>query len=178
EGVGCSAGFLLLGAEEIDEEEWILLGASVVVGADVIEVGAIGERVLGNQVDVAAVEVRVPLFGRRQLALAKDHVGRIEPAGISASKQNGIRGHRRINLEWRLEHVVTKPKAEQMAALFIIRPMREDGMDWHHSENPEEYREWCLFPMSPDCSDGYKRQTKSEQGVVFIHRKLAFQVHQ
>src|SRR5512143_1584336 len=60
-GRAIRAGAIGLGTEQFLKERRVNLGAPVVMGADVVQIGAIRQRVLGNNVDVAAVELFVEL---------------------------------------------------------------------------------------------------------------------
>src|SRR5262249_52366140 len=56
----CPPHFLfMLGAQEIDKEKRVLLGTTIVVSPDVIEINAIGKRSLRDEIDIAPVELRV-----------------------------------------------------------------------------------------------------------------------
>src|SRR5262249_49466095 len=112
----------------------ILLCAPVVLGPDVFQVGAVSKGVLGYDIDIATVEVRVGcrLTMFRQETVAENHVGRAKPAGISAPVQDGIFGHFRIErfavrpCEGWSKHVMPEPISEQMVALLVVRPMRQN----------------------------------------------------
>ena len=168
EEVGLVAAFDLLGAaREFREERRINLRAAIVVGADVVEVGAVGQRVLGDERHVAPVVGRVhevALAGGRE-ALAEDHVGRIETSGIGAAVEHGVAVHlgidqfalgrlhqflaalgivgelaRRGILERRREHVVAEPVAEVVTALLVVRPVREDGPRRHGADDDQQWQ--------------------------------------
>src|SRR5439155_11976739 len=65
---------LLARPEQLLEKRRVWLRAAIVLGADVIQVGAIGQRGLGDDIDVAAIKMLV--LGRlaivRDEALAED----------------------------------------------------------------------------------------------------------
>src|ERR1043166_695677 len=77
-------------------EEWrIFLRAAVVLRADIIQVCAIRECVLRNEIDIATIEIGV-LFGLLRAwhkAVAKDHVSGAKTARISAAVEEGVSGH-------------------------------------------------------------------------------------
>jgi hypothetical protein len=117
---------------EFGEERRIILRAAIVLGADVVEVRAVGQRVLRDEIHIATVEVavhEVPL-ARRNEALGKNHVGRVEASGVGAAVQNRVTIHQGVKrlvglwiLERRREHVVSEPVAEVVAALLVVSPM-------------------------------------------------------
>ncbi|MFN9905140.1 MAG: hypothetical protein ACK56F_03310, partial [bacterium] len=111
----------------------------MVVGADVVEVGVIGQGVLGDDVHVAAVEARVEAVLGRGERLGEDHVGRAETSWVGAAVENGMRGHGRVErhavgvlgrlampgIASGLEHVVAEPVPEEVPALLVVAPVRE-----------------------------------------------------
>ena len=74
------------------------LRAAVVVRPDVFQIGLIGERILSNDINVAAVEIRIArLAFRRDETFAEDHVRRTKPAGVRAAEEHRLAGHFRIH---------------------------------------------------------------------------------
>ena len=71
------------------------LGASLVVGADVIQISVIGEGVLGDDVNVPPVKLRIqPVRRVGEAFLQRSWVGANRP--VRAAKEHGIPGHGRI----------------------------------------------------------------------------------
>src|SRR5262245_14544856 len=63
--------------------------------ADVVQVSSIGQSVLGNDVNIAPVKVRVRsrfAVGGKE-TVAKDHVGWRKSAWIRSAEQNGVASH-------------------------------------------------------------------------------------
>ena len=145
------------------EEGGILLRAPIVMGADVAQIGAVGQGVLSDEVNVPAIEGRVMrLFAGRNEALAKNHVSGVEPPRVRAAEQDGVRRHLRVNqvalwplhhglplllvvaqfaigsLERRSEHVVPEPVAEQMPVLLVFFPMGQDGVGRHRRKHRQQ----------------------------------------
>ena len=116
--------------------------AAIVMSADVIEIRAVGQCVLRDDINVAPLKfwVGVCLAARRNKAFAKNHVGRAKAAGVRAAKQNGVARHFRINIERRGEHIVPEPVTEKMSALFVVEPVRDDREGRHQSENHQNER--------------------------------------
>ena len=136
---------LFVGAEQLLEERRINLRAAIVLGPDVIEVSAVRQRVLSDNINVAAIELPVQ---RRQAiagdeAIAENHVRRCETARVGAAIQNRVLGHFGIErlavgtVERRREHVVAKPITEPMFVLLIVRPVSENGMERYQSEQAQ-----------------------------------------
>src|SRR5206468_3596848 len=105
-------------------KERIYLGAAIVLGANGVEIGGFGQTVLGDDINVAAVKVLVCARQATawQKAFAKDHVSRAKKARVTAAKEHRIARHLRIQglsvcaCEGRLEHVMTVPVSEPVAA--------------------------------------------------------------
>src|SRR5467141_2364097 len=114
----------------------------MVLRADVIKIGGIGQRILRDDIDVAAVKVSVlrRLTAVMLKAFAEDHVSGTKTARVSSSKQHGIlrhRGKERFfigSFEWRREHIVAEPIAKHMTALVALEPMRQPGMERHQGK--------------------------------------------
>src|SRR5207248_593402 len=112
---------------------------------DVVEVGRVGESVLGDHVNVAAVEGLI--FARlaivRSEAFAKYHIGRAKAARIGAAEENGVARHFRKKrlvigaFKWRLEHVMAEPVAEHMTVLIAFEPMSETGVEGKENKKAE-----------------------------------------
>ena len=108
------------------------LFAPLVVGADSVEVRAVGEGVLRDERHVAPVEVGVAPLGRVGETLGKNHVRRVEAAGVGAAEEDGVLRHLRIDRlavrlgERRREHVVPVPETEQVPALLVLPPMLQN----------------------------------------------------
>ena len=138
-------------AEQLLEKRRIFLGAPIIMRADVAEVSAVGQRVLRNQINVAAVENRIfGLLAGRNEALTKDHVSRVKAAGIGPTEEHSVPIHFGIDqvatrlfhqlfaqlfviaqlsvrpFERRRKHVMPKPISEIMPALLVVFPMRHD----------------------------------------------------
>ena len=81
---------------------------------------------------VAPVKVRVAPFGRVGEALGKNHVRRVEAAGVGAAEEDGVLRHLRIDRlvvrlgERRREHVVPVPETEQVPTLLVLPPMLQN----------------------------------------------------
>ena len=113
--------------------------AAVVLCADVVQIGAVGQGILRDKIDIAAIKVNV----HRWLAIggdktvAEDHVSGAEPSRISAAEKDGVFGHFRVErlavsaVEWGRKHVVPEPITEPMVALLIIRPVGHNGIERH-----------------------------------------------
>ena len=82
-----------------------------VMGADVAVVEGVSQCVLGDDVEVAAVEVGITLGFLK--AFPKDHVGRDEAPGIRAPEDEAVLGQ--IN-----QHVVSIHPAEPVIALGTL----------------------------------------------------------
>ena len=115
------------------------------MGADVVEIRAVSERVLRDDINIAPIKLRIARLAlRRNKALAEDGVGRAKTSGISAAVENGVACHLRIDgfailaVERRREHVVTKPVSEQVVALFVVSPMRHVGLQWNERKDREQ----------------------------------------
>ena len=152
-----------------------LLGAAMVVGADVIQIGAVGEGILGDDVHVSAVKFWVAgLAIRRGEALGKHHVSRTKASRIGAAVQNRIAGHFWIDwlavlaFERRAEHVVPKPVAKQVVALFVVGPMRHVRLKRHQGEDSQGKGEGCT--VFPEHQAGEEEQGQAEQQKVGQHR--------
>src|SRR5205823_220021 len=133
---------LLCRAEKFLEERRINLRAAVVMRADVIEIRAVRQGVLRDDINIAAVKVLVlqRLAFVRDEALAKNRVRRTETTRVRAAVQYRILGHLRVQRlavrpfeRWR-EHIMAEPIPKPMSALLIVRPVRHDGVDWHQGE--------------------------------------------
>ena len=135
-------------SEKPAEERRIQLRAAEILRAEIIQISAVGQRILRDEINVAAVIGRIHrlIFGRDK-AFAENHVGRAEPAGVGAAKENGVARHLRINEigvrafhhlcaqlgvvaefpvrpdKRRREHVVPEPVAEPVVALLALRPV-------------------------------------------------------
>src|SRR5437667_9462453 len=107
------------------------------MSADVVQIRRIGQCVLRNDTNIAAVERLI--FGGlavvRRETFAKNHVSGAEAAGVSASEKDGVLRHRRKQrfairtLERRGEHVMAKPIAEHVPALITFEPMGQSGIE-------------------------------------------------
>ena len=95
------------GFEEILEEGRIDLRAAVVVRADVVQIRAVGQGVLGDDIDIAPVEFGIAALLGRDEAFAEDHVGRTKPSRIGAPIEHRALRHFGVQIEGRCEHVVT-----------------------------------------------------------------------
>ena len=142
-----------------------------------------------DQVYVAPVKYRVllRLLTRWNETLAKDHVSRIEPAGIGPAEEHSIAIHFGIDqistrllhelfpqvlvvaelsigrLEWRREHVMPEVIPKIMAALFVILPVRQDRVRRHDRNNREQRSERKL--LAPDPNHGNKRQRQRQTEI-------------
>src|SRR5438105_8694385 len=83
------------GAKKFAEKRLIFLGAAEVLGADVLQVGAVGQSVLGDDIDIAAIVMLIflGLATVRDKAVAKDHVSGAKAARVGAAEEDGILGH-------------------------------------------------------------------------------------
>ena len=81
------------------EERRVLLVAAEVLRAQVIQVGAVRQRVLGDDINVAPVKflVLLRLAIMRDKTFAENDVSRAETARVRAAKKNGVTRHLRIN---------------------------------------------------------------------------------
>src|SRR5207244_1181341 len=82
-------------AEKLAEKWLVFLSAAEELGTDVLEVGAVRQRVLGDDINIAAIKVLV-FFGLatvRGKALAKDHVSGAKAARVGAAEENSVLGH-------------------------------------------------------------------------------------
>ncbi len=148
------------------------------MGADVVEVGVVGEGVLGDQVDIAPVEFRIPSVLRRDEALAEDHVGRAEAPGIRPPKQHRMLRHGRIERRairilrrWcgggvhpGLEHVVTEPVTEVVVALLVVRPMVQDGIRRQQQEEAQHRSQ--MRPFTPE-----QQKPEEDGGEAKAHQR-------
>ena len=105
------------------KEMGVVLCARIVVSPDVLEVSAVCEGVLGDNVHIASVKVRVTFVFRVNEAFAENKIGGAESAGISASKENSVLIHLGINVKGRCKHIVPVPIAEEVIALFVFGPV-------------------------------------------------------
>ena len=125
-------------AKEFLKEQRIFLGAAEVLGAKILQISPVGERVLCDEINVAAVKVRVHrLAARRHETFAEDHVSRDKASGIGAAEQNRIPGHFRVDAVWRCEHVMPKPVAEPVVALFTVGPVHQCRIAGNRSEGDQ-----------------------------------------
>src|SRR5688572_20870757 len=107
--------------------------------ADVVQVRAVRQGVLRDEIDIAPIKLRVTrLLARGNEALAKDHVSRIEAAWISPPEEDGVACH--FGVDWLVvlvrvergsEHVMAEPVAEEVSPLFVFLPMRHNRPDRH-----------------------------------------------
>ena len=109
------------------KEMRIGLCALIVVRADVLKISAISEGVLGDDVHIASIKIRVPLVFRRSEALTENKIGGAKSAGIRSAKENGVLIHFRIDVEGRREHIMTVPITKEVVALFVLRPVVQGG---------------------------------------------------
>ena len=112
------------------KEMGVGLRALIVVRANVLKISAISEGVLGDDVHVSPVKIRVPLVFRRSEALTENEIGGAKPAGIRSAKEDGVLIHFRIDVERRREHIVTVPIAKEVVALFVFRPVVQGRPQW------------------------------------------------
>ncbi len=118
------------------------MGAAVELGANVFQIGAVGQSILSDDVNVTAIEFLVldRLAIVRDEAVAKNRVGGTKAPWVRAAKQDRVLGHLRIQrlsvraFERRRKHVMAEPVAEPMAALLVVRPVGHDRMQRHQSE--------------------------------------------
>ena len=161
-------------AEQFLEERRINLRAAVVVGADVAQVGAVGQGVLGDDIDIAAVEVLVlrRLAMVRGEALAEDHVGGAEAAGIGAAEEHRVLGHLRVErfavgaLEGRGEHVMAEPVAEPVVALLAVEPVGEAGVKRHGGEEAQRDEQRAALAIEHEREDERQRDGHQHQAGV------------
>ena len=91
-----------------------------VVGAYVPVVEGVGQGVLGDDVEITAVEVRIPLVLLK--ALTEDHVGGDETPRVGATEDKAVL--------WQVcEHVMAVHPAEPMTALAALRQASDQGVD-------------------------------------------------
>ncbi len=149
-------------AEKPAEKRRVHLFGAVVLGAEIIQISAVGQRVLGDEITVAPVEFLVlfRLATVRNEAVAENRVGGAKTAGVGAAEEDGVAVHFRINQrgvgrifqqrgaelvvvaqfaglgvgEGRSEHVVAEPEAEPVVALLALVPMREARPQRHDAE--------------------------------------------
>ena len=82
-----------------------------VMGADVTVVEGVGQGVLGDDIEITPVEVRITLCFFK--ALTKNHVCRHKPARVGAAEDKAV--------PWEInQHVVPVHPAEPMIALGAI----------------------------------------------------------
>ena len=105
------------------KERGVGLRALIVVRANVLKISAISEGVLGDDVHIASIKIRVPLMFRRSEALTEYEIGGAKPAGVRAAKEDGVAIHFRINVKGWGEHVMSVPIAKEVVALFVLRPV-------------------------------------------------------
>src|SRR5688572_5937926 len=104
--------------------------------ADIAQISSIGQCILGDEINVPSIEVRVIrlILGGNE-TLTKDHIGRIKTPRIRSAKKNRILCHFRIDrfpllvIERRCEHVMAKPVAEKMVPLLVVLPMGDNRVN-------------------------------------------------
>ena len=146
------------------------------MGADVVEVGVIGQGVLGDDVDVAAVEAGIqPVLGRRE-RLGEDHVGGAEATRIGPAVEHGMRRHGRVKRDAvgvfgglavagvaaGLEHVMSEPVAEEMSPLLVVAPVREDRVERNEGEDGQDRCDANLLTVEEDPSGERQRQGQAQ----------------
>src|SRR5579863_9198506 len=123
--------------------------AAKILRAQVIQIGAVRQGVLSNDINVAAVKMLVllRLAIMRDKTFAEDNVSRAETSRVGAAKENGVPRHFGINQfaldgvfqqffaaggivaqfpivhEWRGEHIMAVPIAEPVVALLAVMPV-------------------------------------------------------
>ena len=120
------------------EKSRVNLCATRIMGTDVIQISAVGQCVLGDDVHVAPVKIGVPTIFRVDEAFAKNKVGWAKAAWIRSSKKDGVAFHLWVDIKWRCEHVVPVPVAKEMAALFVIRPIVKCGANWQQGKDAQQ----------------------------------------
>ena len=101
------------------------MGTGIVMSPDVIKVGAVSERVLGDDVDIAPVKIWITLVFGSCETFAKNKVRGTKTARIRAAEQNSVLIHLFIDFERWGKHVVAEPIAKQVAALLVVGPIVE-----------------------------------------------------
>ncbi len=175
--------------EEILEKGRINLCAAIELGADVIQINGIGQGILGDDINIAAIKVLVlnRLATVRNKALAKNHVSGAKAARIRAAKENGIARHLGINHhsvgppgrlvallgvisqpaigpdKWRSEHIVAKPIAEPVIVLFAMEPMGKPRIERHggkQRQSDEQRRPLPIDDQPHDEGNGARHQNQ------------------
>ena len=63
----------------------------------------------------------------------------------------------------RFEHIVTEPISEQMTALFIIAPVRENGIKWNEDKESENGGKGDGSSVNDDPESEGDRQDEAKQ---------------
>ena len=90
------------------------------MGADVAVVECVGQSVLGDNVEIAAVEVRIPFVFLE--ALPEDHVGGNEAPRIGSTEDKAVLGE--ID-----EHVMPVHPSKPVSALGTLWQRNDEGID-------------------------------------------------
>ena len=97
-----------------------------VMRADVAVVEGVGQCILGDDVEITPIEIRVTLVLLK--TLPEDHVGWDEAAGIRSSEDKAVLGQ--ID-----QHVVPVHPAEPVTALGAVRKRNNEGVDRRHDRD-------------------------------------------
>ena len=185
---GQEVGLILLvlerRAEQFTEEGWVNLRAAVVMRADVTQIGAVGQGVLGNDIDIAAVEFlvlqRLAVVGGE--TLTEDGVGRAEAARIGATVKHRVLRHLRIKrfavrpLERRCKHIMAEPVAEPVVALVAGVPVRQAGVKRHGGKEGQRNQQRAALPIDNErdheCQcDGHQQKVGVDRQTVLVPGK-------
>ena len=165
--------------------------------ADVLQVRPVRQRVLSDDIDVAAIKIRVAPLLRRDKALAENHVGGTETTRVGAAKQNRITRHFRIDQvafgflqqfftelrvigqlavrTWkrRGEHVMAEPESKQVPVLLVGGPMEKDRGHRHECEQRRHDGKPDSSPANQDEHQKYERQREQQETRIKLGPKMA-----
>ena len=136
------------------------------MGADVIQISAVSQRVLSDDVNVTPVKLRIPPILRVYKTFTKNKVGGAKPAGIRSSKKDGVAFHLRVDIKWRCEHVVPVPVAKEMTALLVVRPVVQGRAHWKQGKDCQKAGEDSVvfFKIRIQCKHGGNQAGGHNQG--------------
>ena len=145
------------------------LFAALIMGADGVEIRTVGEGVLRDERHVTPIKVRVAPLGRVGEALGKNHVRRVEAAGVGAAEEDGVLRHLRIDRlavrlgERRREHVVPVPETEQVPALLALPPMLQNRpRRQERQHNQDNHRRQRLAPAIASLIAVHQKQRRQK----------------